>query len=187
MNIIRDAAELNPGSRKVCVGIGVFDGVHLGHQQVIRQTISDASQHEALSVIITFDRHPSTVVAPQRAPALIYPLEKKLRVIASLGVDAVYLIPFDKKASEMPAETFIRNLARDFKRIHSICVGSSFAFGSGRSGNVSLLTTLGQELGFAVHGLANVALSGLTISSTRVREAVRAGDFDLAGQMLGRP
>ena len=74
MKLIRSAHELQPGARKVCVAIGVFDGVHLGHQQVIRQTIEDAQQHEAVSVLVTFDQHPSAVVAPERAPALIYPL-----------------------------------------------------------------------------------------------------------------
>ena len=77
MNLIHHASDLNPGSRKVCVAIGVFDGVHLGHQQVIRQTMADALQHDGISVVVTFDRHPSTVVAPDRAPLLIYPLAKK--------------------------------------------------------------------------------------------------------------
>jgi len=187
MNLIHAAADLNPGSRKVCVAIGVFDGVHLGHQQVIRQTISDAAQHEAVSVVVTFDRHPNSIVAPDRVPPLIYPLEKKLRVIDSLGVNTAYLIRFDQSFSEIPGEKFIRDLARDFKNIQSICVGSTFTFGHKRSGNVSLLHVLGQELKFAVHGLANVSLDGQVVSSTRIREAIRGGNIDFASQMLGRP
>lgn len=187
MKVIHDSAELNAGTRKVCVAIGVFDGVHLGHQQVIRQSISDALQNEGISVVITFDRHPSTVVAPERAPEMIYPLEKKLEVIASLGVDATWLIHFDKAFSEISGEEFVRLLVKDFKPVYSICVGSGFTFGKGRSGNVPLLNTLGKEFGFKAHSTANLALNGNTISSTRVREAVRSEKLDLAGQLLGRP
>jgi riboflavin kinase/FMN adenylyltransferase len=187
MKLIHRASELNPGARKVCVAIGVFDGVHLGHQQVIRQTMTDSVQHDGVSVVVTFDRHPNAVVAPERVPPLIYPLEKKLSVIEALGVNATYLIQFTKEVSLIPAEKFVRDLARDFKNIQSICVGSNFTFGYKRSGNVELLRKLGQELGFQVHGLASVALDNERVSSTRVREAIRAGNFDAANQMLGRP
>ncbi len=186
MNLIHAATDLNPGSRKVCVAIGVFDGVHLGHQQVIRQTIADAQKHDAISVVLTFDRHPNSIVAPDRAPQLIYPLTKKLSVIASLGVATTYLVKFDQAFSQISGENFIRDLARDFKQIQSICVGSTFTFGHKRSGNVALLQSLGQELKFTVHGLANVSLDGQPVSSTRTREAIRTGNLDLAGQMLGR-
>jgi riboflavin kinase/FMN adenylyltransferase len=186
MNLIHHAADLNPGARKVCVAIGVFDGVHLGHHQVIRQTIADAG-NDGLSVVVTFDRHPNSIVAPERKPPLIYPLEKKLSVIESLGVRATYLIEFTKDFSGIPAEQFVRDLARDFKHIQSICVGSNFTFGHKRSGNVELLRTLGKELNFHVHGLASVALDGQPVSSTRVREVICMGNFDFATQMLGRP
>src|SRR5579883_1811750 len=96
MKIISSASELQPSGRKVCLAIGFFDGVHLGHQQIIRQTIADARQHEATSLVVTFDRHPSTVVAPERVPPLIYSLPQKLRVIESLGADSLLLIHFDK-------------------------------------------------------------------------------------------
>lgn len=186
MKIIHSAAELRPGARKVCAAIGVFDGVHLGHQQVIRQTLSDARQHEAVAVVITFDCHPNTVVAPARTPPLLYSLSQKLRAIASLGAEAAWLIHFDREFSEQTGEAFIRGLVRDFGQVHSLCVGAAFTFGRQRSGNVALLRTLGRELKFIVHGLADVSLDGQTVSSTRIREAVRAGELDAAGQMLGR-
>src|SRR5213592_804185 len=113
MNIIRASSELKPGLRKVCVAIGMFDGVHLGHQQIIRQTIEDARQHEGLAVAITFDRHPNSVVAPERNPPLIYSLSQRLRVLECLGIDTTLLIHFDKAFSEISAEQFIRSLARD--------------------------------------------------------------------------
>ena len=186
MQIIRAASELPAGHRKVCGAIGFFDGVHLGHQQIIRQTIADARQHEAAALVITFDRHPSTVVAPGRVPPLIYSPAQKLRVIASLGVDFLLLIRFDTEFSQQPGDAFIRELARDCGHVQSLCVGSNFTFGHQRSGNVALLRQLGAELKFVVRGLAAVALDGEPVSSTRIRQAVRAGNLDLASEMLGR-
>ncbi|MGO8835860.1 MAG: bifunctional riboflavin kinase/FAD synthetase [Limisphaerales bacterium] len=187
MNIIHAANELKPGSRKVCLAIGVFDGVHLGHQQIIRQTVADARQHDALGLVITFDRHPNSIVAPGRVPPLIYSLPQKLRVIESLGVDALLQIHFDEPFSRQTGEDFVRSLARDLGTIQSLCVGADFVFGHQRSGNVALLQKLGGELGFTVHGLAAVSLDGQIVSSTRIREAIRSGNLDAASQRLGRP
>lgn len=187
MNVIHVPGDLDSGSRKVCLAIGFFDGVHLGHQHILRQTISDASQQGGLSVAVTFDQHPSAIVAPSRLPPLIYPLSKKLEVLASLGLDAACVLHFDKAFSEKSGEQFSRELASGFKRLDSVSVGRAFTFGHRRSGNVQLLETIGNELGFRVHPVAELRLDGEAISSTRVRELVAAGDFDLAGQMLGRP
>ena len=186
MRIASQAAELKTDGRRVCVAIGVFDGVHLGHQQVIRQTLADAEQHEALAVVITFDRHPNSIVAPDRVPPLIYSLPQKLRAIEALGADATWLIPFDEGFSRQPGEEFVRRLAHDFGHVQSVCVGSEFSFGHKRSGNVTLLRKLGAELRFAVHGLAAVSLDGQVVSSTRIRQTIREGQLDLASQMLGR-
>ena len=186
MKIIHAANELKANGKKVCLAIGFFDGVHLGHQQIIRQTISDARQHDAIAVVLTFDRHPNSVVAPDNVPPLIYSLPQKLRAIESLGADALLLIQFDKKFSEQTGEEFIRSLARDFGKIHSVCVGADFVFGHKRSGDVALLKKLGGEIDFQVHGLAAVSLDGEVVSSTRIRETIRAGNFDAASQMLGR-
>jgi riboflavin kinase/FMN adenylyltransferase len=187
MKIISAANELAIGSRKVCLAIGVFDGVHLGHQQIIRQTVGDAHQHDAMAVVLTFDRHPNAIVAPDRVPPLIYSLPQKLRAIESVGADALLLVPFDKKFSEQTGGEFIRRLARDFGKIHSICVGADFVFGHRRDGNVGMLKKLGGEIGFHVHGLAAVSLDGQVVSSTRIRETIRAGELDAASQMFGRP
>lgn len=164
----------------------MFDGVHLGHQQVIKQAIFDARQHQGVSLAITFHAHPATVIAPAKSPALIYSLPQKLREIETLGVDATLLIHFDRAFSEKPGEAFVRELAASLGRIHSICVGSNFVFGHKRSGNVALLQALGAELNFQVHGLAAVSLNKQVISSTRIRQCIAAGDLDAATQMLGR-
>src|SRR6476469_8772193 len=125
MKVIHGGEELRALGRKACLAIGMFDGVHLGHQQVIRQAISDASQQEAASVVVTFDRHPNTIVAPDRVPPLIYSLPQKLRAIAALKVDATLLLEFTEAFSKQTGEQFIRHLANEFARIHSVCVGSS--------------------------------------------------------------
>jgi len=187
MKIIHAANELKPGSKKVCLAIGFFDGVHLGHQQIIRQTVADARQHGAIALVITFDRHPNAVVAPDRVPPLIYSLPQKLGAIESLGADTLLLIHFDEEFSRQPGEHFIRSLAGDLGKVQSLCVGADFVFGYKRGGNVALLKKLGGELGFTVHGLAAVALDHQVVSSTRIREAIRSGNLDTASQMLGRP
>lgn len=187
MNIIHAANELETKGKRVCLAIGFFDGVHLGHQQILRQTIADARQHDGIALVLTFDQHPATIVAPDRLPPLIYSLPQKLRAIGSLGVENILLIRFDKKFSEQSGEQFIRGLAQSPGKIRSICVGANFVFGHKRSGNVALLKKLGAELDFSVHGLSALSLDGQRVSSTRIREVIRAGDFDDASQMLGRP
>lgn len=185
MQVIHQASELKAG-QKVCLAIGMFDGVHLGHRQLIRQTLFDARQHNGLAVAVTFDRHPAAVIAPERNPPLIQTLSQKLGAIAGLGADVVLLIAFTKEFSQQPGEVFIRRLVADFGQVHSICVGSTFTFGHKRTGNVALLNSLGNELHFIVHGLAAVSLDGKVVSSTRIRETIRSGDLDAASQMLGR-
>ena len=113
MHVLSTATDLRASPRKVCVAIGVFDGVHLGHQQVIRQTLADARQHEGVSVVITFDRHPNAVVAPDRVPPMLYSLPQKLRAIESLGVANALLIRFDRAFSEQTGEQFRFRLRKD--------------------------------------------------------------------------
>jgi riboflavin kinase/FMN adenylyltransferase len=186
MKIIHAANQLAAGNRKVCLAIGVFDGVHLGHQQIIRQTVADARKHDGISVVVTFDKHPACIVAPDRVPPLIYSQPQKFRTIKSLGADALLEISFDRSFSEQTGQSFIRGLVRDLGRVQSICVGADFVFGNRRSGNVALLKILGNELHFTVHGMAEISLDGKVVSSTRIRDAIRSGDFDAASQMLGR-
>jgi len=184
VNVLTAAHELPPGARPVCVGIGVFDGVHLGHQQVIRQTLADAHQLGGVAVVLTFDRHPNTVVAPDRVPPMLYSLPQKLRTLAALGVAHTLLLPFDRAFSQQTGEQFIRNLAQGFGRLGSICVGREFTFGHKRSGNVALLQQLGAELGFTVHGLAALASGSAAGSQMLGRAYALAGRVQRGDQLV---
>lgn len=187
MRVIQQAGELKAGGKSACLAIGFFDGAHLGHQQIIRQTISDAQKCDGTSLVVTFDRHPNSVVAPDRIPPLIYSLPQRLRAIELLNADALLLIHFDETLSRQSGDAFIRALHRDLEGIHSVCVGAEFMFGHKRTGDVQLLRMLGRELQFTVHGIAAVGLNGQIVSSTRIRECILAGELDTASQMLGRP
>jgi len=186
MKQLKQPGELASGERSVCLAIGMFDGVHLGHRQVLRQAVNDAIRHEGFSVAVTFDQHPANVVAPDRIPALLQSRAQRLRAIESTGIDAALIIQFDQMFSRKPGEAFIRELVDGFGSIKSICVGANFSFGHKRDGNVKSLQALGRTLDFRVHGLQAVALAGQAVSSTRIRTAVREGQLDDAGQMLGR-
>ena len=189
MKILEDARELQPADGRpgrVCCAIGLFDGVHLGHQQVLRQAVSDSHQLEATPVCVTFSQHPAVVIAPDSAPRLIQHLPQRLAAIEALGIEATLVLPFDEAMSQIPAEMFVQGLYVDLGRIQSICVGTHFAFGHQRQGDVELLQRLGQQMNFIVHGLASVSLDNETVSSTRIRQAIETGQLDAAGQMLGR-
>jgi riboflavin kinase/FMN adenylyltransferase len=187
LKLLHQLAELASGPRPVHLAIGVFDGVHLGHQAVIRQAVHTARASEGLAVVVTFDRHPNCVVAPDRVPLAISTLAQKLRALEALSVDASLVLPFDEPFSRQTADEFVRRLADALGRLQSISVGRNFTFGYRRGGNLALLETLGQVHGFTARGLDAVSADGQPISSTRIREAIRLGDLDTASQMLGRP
>ncbi len=182
---IRDFLKKS-GFNNVCVAIGTFDGVHLGHQQVIKKMIADAKIYSAAAVVVTFDRHPKSVIPHSKPPLMIYPLKQKLKMIELLDVGFTALIPFDVNLSKLEATCFVKILRYELGKIKSISVGKNFLFGHNRAGNLSLLEKMGKQLGFDVHGLSAVSLDGKIISSTKVREAISIGNIELASQMLGR-
>jgi riboflavin kinase / FMN adenylyltransferase len=187
MNVVHQASEVGVSGRPVCGAIGMFDGVHLGHQRVLRRTIEDARQSDAVAVAITFDQHPSRVVAPERTPPLIQTVSQRLRAIAAVGVDTLLLLHFDRAFSRKSGEEFVLGLHSDFQCMQSVNIGRNFTFGYQRSGNVALLKALGARLGFVVNDIPPVLCQGQVVSSTRCREAIQAGDLKLASEMLGRP
>ncbi len=165
----------------------MFDGVHLGHQHVIRQAHLDARALGARAVVVTFDPHPLAIVAPDRAPQMLQSLAERLRILETLEMDAALVVRFTAEISRVSGETFVRDLVRGFGRVRSCTVGEGFQFGHRRSGDVPLLQRLGQELDFAVHAAAPIQVGNEIVSSTRIRGVLRAGELALAAELLGRP
>lgn len=171
----------------VSVAIGVFDGVHLGHQAVVRRMVEAAGRHGARAVAVTFDPHPAAVLAHQHAPPAIQRIAQRLRSLAALGVDATWLIRFDESFSRQSGETFVNRLAGGFGALRSVHIGRGFTFGHRRSGNVALLQQLGAAGGFTVDPVEPVHAHGGVVSSTRVRELIRRGELQTVAELLGRP
>jgi len=185
VTLLSSPAPLDPHG--VCLALGMFDGVHLGHQHVIRQAWLDARALGAKAVAVTFNPHPLAIVAPDRAPKLLQSVSERIRVLGELGLDAVLVWRFDEAASRVSGEQFVRELAGGFGRLRSLTVGEGFRFGHGRSGDVPLLQRLARDLGFQVHAAAKIRIGNDVVSSTRIRATLRTGDLATTAELLGRP
>jgi len=187
-----DAALAAARTAGAVVTIGAYDGVHLGHQAVLRlvRELADARGFEA--ALVTFDRHPAEVVRPESAPRLLTTLEQRLELLDATGdLDLCWVLTFDEARSKEAAEDFVREVLVDGIGARLVVVGADFHFGHRRGGNVPLLERMGAELGFEVLGLGLVAVegeaSGVPYSSTRIRELLAKGDVAEAARLLGRP
>ena len=179
--------ELAGHARKACLAIGVFDGVHLGHQRVIGQARDDARKSGGTSVVLTFDPHPMHVLQPDKAPQLLTSTEHKLAIVETLGVDACLVVTFDKPFSLTPPEQFIDTVTRHANQLQEICVGTHFRFGHNRAGDVRLIEALAPKYRFVAREIKSVTLDNERISSTAIRQHVLDGRLDRAAAMLGRP
>ena len=187
MDLLRSPDEL-AALGPAYLAVGVFDGVHLGHQAVIGRAVADAQREPgAAAVVVTFDPHPLRVLRPDAAPRLLTNTGHKLQFFAALGATHCLALPFDQTLAATPPETFITSLAAGARPLREVCVGFNWSFGRGREGNLDLLTRLGERHGFVVVGLPSVNVDGETVSSTLIRQAVEAGNLERAAQMLGRP
>lgn len=187
MTIHRNIGGLGAVPGPVHCAIGVFDGVHLGHQAVIGAALQSAAGDGGTPCVVTFDPHPARVLAPASAPRLLTSTPHKLALLEGLGIREVVVVTFDREFAELPAEDFVRSLHRAASSLRRICVGADWRFGNRCTGDVPLLERLGEELGFAVTGVPTVRIGGTVASSTRIREAVAGGDFSVAERLLGRP
>jgi riboflavin kinase/FMN adenylyltransferase len=178
-----------PGERTVLT-IGVYDGVHVGHRTVISQVRERAAREGARSVVVTFDRHPLSIVRPEAAPRLLANLDQKLELLESTGVEAVVIVPFnDEQANETPVE-FVERVLVNTLAAKVVIVGSDFHFGHMRQGNVTLLKEMGERHDFVCDPLVLVPRAdGIDepVSSTAIRRALAGGEIDTASRMLGRP
>jgi riboflavin kinase/FMN adenylyltransferase len=187
MQVLRQLSALAQLHRPLHVAIGVFDGVHLGHQRVIGQARQDAGKDEA-AVVVTFDPHPARVLHPDKAPPLLTSLPHKLQLIEQLGVDAVLVLTFDDAFAATTAEQFIAQLAAPSHRLRQVCIGARFHFGHNRTGNARLLERLAPSAGFLATEVPAVTTpDGESISSSAVRQHILYGRLDRAASMLGRP
>lgn len=179
-------SEVNPDFADTVVTIGKFDGVHLGHQRLVAESINIAEEHSLASVVLTFDRHPNAVLNPRQASTPLTGPNQKAELLEKLGIDALLTLSFDEALANMPAERFIEEILVDALHARAVVVGHGFRFGAGGEGDVALLRLIGLERGFVVREIAHSQLDGDKISSTRIREALDAGDVELAARMLGR-
>lgn len=186
MTELHDISELSRLTGPVALAIGVFDGVHPGHQKVIRAAQDYAAKQGGTAVVMTFDPHPLRVLRPDVAPRLLCSTRHKLRILEQCGVDCVFVARFDESTAETSAADFVGALATSCKPLGFISVGYTWTFGKNREGNIHKLMDLGESLGFGVYGVSAVQVSGEVVSSTLIREAVRAGDLSRARRFLGR-
>jgi riboflavin kinase/FMN adenylyltransferase len=186
METLRSISELSELQGPIFLAIGVFDGVHLGHQSVISTSTSHARSADGTPVVITFDPHPLKVLRPHNAPHLLTATQHKIALIRDLGVEHLLVITFDKTFAATPPEDFIGQLVMQSNPLREICVGHEWSFGKDRRGNLDLLRKLGGQFDFNVVAIPPVKVDGAVASSTAIRRAVEKGDLTTAAAMLGR-
>jgi len=177
----KQATDIKGGA----ITVGNFDGVHMGHEQVLAETRGHAQAVDGPTIVVTFDPHPRAVLYPEEAPRRLCHVQERLHYLETAGADAVLLLEFTKELASWPAEKFSNTLHEtfSFKHIH---VGYDFAFGRDRQGHVADLRTLGDSMDFTVTEAAAFEMQGAVVSSSRIRSAVEAADFELAKKLLGR-
>jgi riboflavin kinase/FMN adenylyltransferase len=188
--VVTDLQHCPWDDERAVITIGAYDGVHLGHRTVIDQVRRRAAEIDAKSVVVTFDRHPASVVRPESAPRLLTSSEQKMELLESTGLDAVVVVPFDADQAAETPESFVDRVLVRCLKTRVIVVGEDFHFGRHRDGNVDLLRKVGGEVGFDVEPVQLVQrIDGVDepISSTAIRRALAGGDIERANAMLGRP
>lgn len=186
MIILKAIEELAGLKGPIVLAAGTFDGVHLGHQALIRCAMEEAVSCGGTAVVMTFDRHPAALLRPEKAPKLLIRNGEKIALLEEMGVPALLLLPFTSELAALPALDFIKALVASCKPLRALCVGSQWSFGRGGEGNVARLRELGVEMNFDVIQIGPIEIAGLPISSTRIRMAIAAGDLDQASACLGR-
>jgi riboflavin kinase/FMN adenylyltransferase len=182
--------EATPGDLgRTVVTVGMYDGVHRGHQKLIGAAVSRARAMRRPCLLLTFDPHPAEVVRPGSHPAILTSLDRKAELVAELGVDAMCVLPFTEDFSRLTPETFTHTVLVEQLHAAQVVVGENFTYGHKAAGDVASLTREGRRFGFAVEGISLAAVDddAVTISSTYIRACVAAGDMASAARALGRP
>jgi riboflavin kinase / FMN adenylyltransferase len=189
--VLRSTAEwatrFGSSSRRAVLSVGNFDGLHLGHQKILRQVIETAQAEQNIASVITFDPHPLKVLRPGQAPPLVETINQRIERFAKMGLDAALVLRFDRSLAGLSPEEFVRGVLVEELKTAAVLVGKNFRFGHRQQGNVETLTQLGRHFGFSVQTVEPVMIDGDFVSSTGVRNAIAEGRVAYAAQLLGRP
>lgn len=173
--------------RPTVLTLGVFDGLHLGHQLIMRTVVDRARALNAVPTAITFDPHPRAVLHPQSSPPLLQTLDQKVEGFGVLAIEQTIVVRFTEEFSKIPAEDFLRDVVMDRLHAREVYLGRGFAFGHNREGNIELLRQVSKDLGFVAGEVPEVGLRGQRVSSSKIRGLLALGKVNLARRMLGRP
>lgn len=174
-------------SRPTVLTLGVFDGLHLGHQRIMQTVVERAAAVGAVPTAITFDPHPRAVLHPETAPPLLQTLDQRLAAFEFLGIEQAIVIRFNKDFAAQEADDFLRHVVYERLQAKEVYLGKGFEFGKNRGGNIELLRRMSRELGFFADEVPEIRLRGQRISSSKIRELLREGKVNLVRRMLGRP
>jgi riboflavin kinase / FMN adenylyltransferase len=173
--------------RPTCLTLGVFDGLHLGHQKIMQTVVERADATNTTPTVITFDPHPRSVLSPENAPPLLQTLDQRLSALEFYGIKQTIVIRFDQEFASIDAEFFLRQTVHERLQAKEVYLGEGFAFGKQRSGNFDLLSKIAHEIGFIAEEVPEIKLRGNRISSSKIRKLLSNGEVNLARRMLGRP
>ncbi len=186
MKIIRD---LNSDCRikNPAVALGNFDGIHIGHQALIKQTVNVAEKMDGTAVLLTFYPHPIKVIEHRKEPFIIQTFKEKVKIAESLGIETIVCARFTKEFANMHPENFIKDILIDTLQVKYVCVGHDYTFGKGGKGGVKTLKEYSNIYDFELSVIPPVKIDGMIVSSTKIREFLRNGDIAYANKFLGRP
>jgi riboflavin kinase/FMN adenylyltransferase len=187
VRIVRGSRTLEKPLERTVLTVGNFDGLHVGHQRIMKTVTGRARALDGLAAVYTFEPHPRKVLQPSRAPRLLTTLEQKLELFEAAGVDVTIVEPFDLGFAQLPAERFVREILHERIDPLEVYVGYDFRYGRDREGSMRTLTELGPHLGFSVTIVPEVKLGSRDVNSTRIRELLEQGSVDEAALLLGRP
>jgi riboflavin kinase/FMN adenylyltransferase len=187
MRVFRSAAEVLGDFGPSVVTIGNFDGVHIGHRQILRRVAALARERGLVPTVLTFDPHPARVLAPDRAPRLLMTMDQRLRGMEAEGIEAVLLIPFSLEFAKLTPAEFVEQVLAKCLQARIVLVGEDFRFGHKQAGNLETLRELGARFGFTLEPVAGIARRGERVSSTKIRTLVKDGAVSRACRLLGAP
>jgi riboflavin kinase/FMN adenylyltransferase len=179
-----DNAEI---ARPTILTLGVFDGLHLGHQLIMRTVVERAHARGCVPTVVTFDPHPRAILHPESAPPLLQTFDQKIEAFGVMGIEQTIVVHFSREFAQIRAEDFLRDVVRERLQAREVYLGRGFAFGYNREGNIDLLRRVSERLGFHAEEVPEVGLRGQRISSSRIRALLSEGRVNLARRMLGRP